>query len=442
MNTLLHEVVSNLLGAPGEGGQPLALNLEEWLEPRDHSIESAVCAINAAFLLVLAGPSHRSSARAKSVLELPPQTLSAELGEFYRHGLGWIEREHDDRGVAEHLSSAADAREMEEAGLTTAEALWSVLFPEGVGILGHEEERIAELRARRTVSITRPSPRPITDPAREVLFTSNVLLTVPSASTDVDVLPYPEDLRREIRLAAAEPQEHWYDHPIQIGVEPDRNELLYGLRGLDRAIEFERSRNPSLGRITVVLSVSVTHARLRDVAHEYVREELRRSGGMPNLDVHVFTERDTRRLIREVLAPVASADAEPLMSRVFGTDGDYGRHYSFLKAIAALWQVLIDPGMRATFKIDLDQVFPQDVLLAETGATALEHLATPLWGATGLDSSGLEVELGMIAGALVNERDIGRGLFTPDVDFPAGPGLPMSTCSSVDCPRRCPPGRR
>ncbi len=421
-NALLQTLVSDLLGASGEVGKPPTLSLEEWLEPRDQSIESAVCALNAAFLLALAGPTHRSSARATAVLEQPPRALSGELVDFYRQGLGRIEREFDERVVADDRTSAADTSAAEEAGLATAEALWAVLFPEGVGILGHEQERIKELRAKRTVSITSPGPRPITDAAREILFTSNVLLTVPSASTDVDALPYPEELRRQIRVAAAEPQEHWYDHPIQIGVEPDRNELLYGLRGLDRAIEFERNRNPSVGRITVVLSVSVTHPSLQDVAHEYVREELRRSGGMHNLVVHVFTERDTSRLIREVLAPVAIAGAEPLMSRVFGTDGDYGRHYSFLKAIAAFWQVLIDPRVRATFKIDLDQVFPQDVLVAETGATALEHLATPLWGASGLDSSGLEVELGMIAGALVNERDIGRGLFTPDVDFPAGPG--------------------
>lgn len=421
-NTLLHAVVRDLLRAPADDGQVPALSLEEWLEPRDESIESAVCALNAAFLIGLAGPSHPASARARSVLEQPPRSVSAELVEFYRNGLTWIGREFDERGVADRRSSSADAGEEAGVRLGPAEALWSVLFPEGVGILGHEEERIAELRARRTVSITRPNPRPITDPAREVLFTSNVLLTVPSASTDIDALPYPEKLRRQIRLAAAEPQEHWYDHPIQIGVEPDRNELLYGLRGLDRAMEFERSRDPSVGRMTVLLSVSVTHARLQQVAHEYVREELRRSQGMRNLQVHVFTERDTSRLVREVLAPVAGADAEALMSRVFGTDGEYGRHYSFLKAVAAFWHVLIDPGVRATFKIDLDQVFAQDVLVAQTGATALEHLATPLWGATGLDSSGSEVELGMIAGALVNERDIGRGLFTPDVDFPSGPG--------------------
>jgi hypothetical protein len=44
-----------------------------------------------------------------------------------------------------------------------------------------------------------------------------------------------------------------------------------------------------------------------------------------------------------------------------------------------------------------------------------------LWGATARDAEGREIDLGMLAGALVNERDIGRGLFTPDVDFPKHP---------------------
>lgn len=75
--------------------------------------------------------------------------------------------------------------------------------------------------------------------------------------------------------------------------------------------------------------------------------------------------------------------------------------------------------MRGTFKIDLDQVFPQEELAKETGMSAFEHFITPLWGARGTDSDGNALDLGMIAGALVNEKDISKGLFTPDVSFPA-----------------------
>jgi hypothetical protein len=58
-----------------------------------------------------------------------------------------------------------------------------------------------------------------------------------------------------------------------------------------------------------------------------------------------------------------------------------------------------DPELKATFKIDLDQVFPQTELIEQTGASAFEHFQTPLWGATGLDAEGQPIELGMIARA-------------------------------------------
>ena len=37
-----------------------------------------------------------------------------------------------------------------------------------------------------------------------------------------------------------EDQVFWYDHPIQIGVEPDKNEILYGLHHLSEALLYEK----------------------------------------------------------------------------------------------------------------------------------------------------------------------------------------------------------
>ena len=143
---------------------------------------------------------------------------------------------------------------------------------------------------------------------------------------------------------------------------------------------------------------------------------------MHNIDVYVFSEADTRRLVDDILAPAAirylgGADSQELLT-VFGVDGEYGRHYSFLKAIAAFWQIVMEPEIKATFKIDLDQVFPQKELVEQAGASAFEHFTTPLWGAKGFDAEGRPIELGLIAGALVNEDDIGNSLFTPDVGEP------------------------
>jgi hypothetical protein len=170
------------------------------------------------------------------------------------------------------------------------------------------------------------------------------------------------------------------------------------------------------------LSASVTHRGLQEIAKRCLKEELLRSAWLKNLDVYVFMESDTRRIVEEILTPAAvhylrCNHAKEHLS-VFGVEGEYGRHYSFLKAIAPFWSIFIQPEIRATFKIDLDQVLPQKELVEQAGASALEHLKTPLWGARGWDSNGEPVELGMIAGALVDERDIARSQFTPDVPFP------------------------
>jgi hypothetical protein len=59
-----------------------------------------------------------------------------------------------------------------------------------------------------------------------------------------------------------------------------------------------------------------------------------------------------------------------------------------------------------------------------------------------MDSAGRKVELGMIAGALVNEKDIGKSLYTPDVKFPSHipggeaavffSGLPMAFSTAAE----------
>jgi len=170
----------------------------------------------------------------------------------------------------------------------------------------------------------------------------------------------------------------------------------------------------------------VTHPGLHGLSRTYIEEVVGKDKAIRDLDLYVFTEQDTLRLVEDFLCPAARRfgleGAEPaFFSAVFGVDGPYARHYNFLKAVAALWQVVKEPGLRATFKIDLDQVFPEEQLVRETGASAFERLCTPLWGAGGEDSRNRPVSLGLIAGALVNQKDIHKGLFTPDVTLSEGP---------------------
>jgi len=328
------------------------------------------------------------------------------------------------------LARALALRERAGGGAAEAdlhEAFWKVFCPQAAGIRGHWEERVADLRARRAVRVLSACPAPLRRPAGEVLFTSNALLTLPPAGSEPERWALDPDLRGRLRKVSGQRQTHWYDHPVQMGTPPEANEILYGLRGLSEMLRFERARgNAGAGdRLQVALSASVTHPGLMDLARDYVEGELSREGTIEGLDVHVFTEKDAARLVDDVLLPAAERlgveqDDASSLHWVFGVDGPYGRHYSFLKALAALWHVAVDPGIRATFKIDLDQVFAQERLVRETGASAFEHLASPLWGAEGEDADGRPVHLGMIAGALVNQHDAARGLFTPDVTLPKG----------------------
>jgi hypothetical protein len=290
------------------------------------------------------------------------------------------------------LESAARVAGVAEAA-AAFDSIWAVLFPEGVGLLREWDEAVDELRQRRRVELTALNDNPIVDPVREVLFTSNVLVS-----------PGEE----------AGPADYWYDHPIPLDAQPESTELAYGLRNLDAAIGVELDRHPEWqGPATVALSVSATHRGYEQVGRELVDGVVGAIGPLQNLQVYAFEENRTRHMWNLLCG---KKDKEP----VFGVAGLYGRHYSFLKAIAGLWSV-VDGRIRATFKIDLDQVFPQEDLVSATGKSALEHLTTNRWGSRGVSAAGEELDLAMIAGGLVNQSDIGRGLFTPDVT-PGEPG--------------------
>ena len=401
----------------------------------DSKADTARC-INSAFLIALTGRKHPMFEQAEGFLQSMAESPEwREPARFYVNGIEKIHQEIEaaagkDTDLAssltalhEWLSDTDNLKKTEEI----VERVWSVFFPEATGVKTRRQELKKDLRNRRTVKIKTLNPNAMSDPARQLLFTSNVLLTIPSASHSLDALPLSNALKDALGPVMEEEQCYWFDHPIQIGVESEKNEVIYGLRGLEEALAFERHRGNASedSRLTCVLSVSVTHNGLHAVAKEYLKEAFSQAGGLNSLDVYVFSESDTRRLIDEILAPAArhflGANHSETLLKVFGVDGEYGRHYSFLKAIAAFWRVLVQPEKEAAFKIDLDQVFPQKELVEQTGGSAFDHFKTPLWGARGTDASGQPVDLGLIAGALVNESDINHSLFTPDVQYPDRP---------------------
>ena len=414
LNWLVDEFVNNeKQDTPGEEDIPIVLTI--------------------AFLTALTeGDSRNLKKSTEFLLKEKGSTLWRGIADFYLKGIEEIKKEidkttGDDEFFNNRLKSLA--RWMRDGnhnidGHEMAERAWSVFFPEGCSIFSREAEAVESLRNKRRIKIRELNDNPINNPAEEIIFTSNILLTVPPAGTAVENLPASKTVKDRLADIIKEDQIYWYDHPIQIGVKNENNEFLYGLQGLEEAVRFEKNRGNLTGRRKAVclLSVSATHRGLHEITRPYLEDVLADSDELDCLDVYVFTETDTRDMVKEIIIPAAenflNRDASGLTA-VFGVDGEYGRHYSFLKAVALFWNVLIDDRIRATFKIDLDQVFPQDELVRETGKSAFEHFMTDLWGACGTDSSGNPVELGMIAGALVNDCDISTGLCTPDISFPS-----------------------
>lgn len=288
---------------------------------------------------------------------------------------------------------------------------WDVFCPPAAAASDDPRQMSETLRRRRRLNRIEPSEEPLRAPAEELLFTTNALICPPLNPDSAEI---PANLRAAGRHFSGTPQTFWYDHPIPLDARPEENEIIHGLAGLDQALAAECAGGtlPADARIDLAMSVSVTHPGLEATALTYVRDIMRRHLDLRHLRVFLFDEERCRMMAR-LLCPGDDAAAS-----VFGVNGAYGRHYSFLKVILLVWQRAINPQARFTFKIDLDQVFDQAALRAHTGRSALQALANPLWGGRARDQAGRQVDLGMLAGGLVNEADIGAGLFVPDVRRP------------------------
>jgi hypothetical protein len=433
MDEKFEAIIGALISKTGEHVPLTGIDIIDQFRPEETSPESAIRNLNSAFLLLLCGQSHPFYSRARDFLkkhEKHPTFKNAI--EFYRDGLALV-RDEIKRRYTEDVDFRNDLDKLYAwigkpknflNRLETIDTVWKLFFPEGVFLFDDRAKNVEALRKKRSIRIHSLNPDPIHEPAGEMLFTSNVLLTLPLSTSSIQKLALSDMLKQSLERIKGEHQLYWYDHPIPVGVEPDKNEVIYGIRGLDEAIAFEKDRGAVKKdtKVNCILSISVTHAGLQHVAKACLEEMFKHVRDLDHLRIYAMTESDTLRLVNEIFVPAAKhffgLDDGTLLNEIIGVDGEYRRHYSFLKAIAAFWQVFLDPRIKATFKIDLDQVFPQHELVRESGLSAMDHFKTPLWGAQGEDEEGNRVELGMIAGALVNREDISRSLFTVDVIFP------------------------
>ena len=82
-------------------------------------------------------------------------------------------------------------------------------------------------------------------------------------------------------------QSFWYDHPIPLDASNDENEIIYGLENFDNALAFEVQRNniDKSDKITLVLSVSVTHQGLEKIALKYIKSIIKKHLKLKHIDL-------------------------------------------------------------------------------------------------------------------------------------------------------------
>lgn len=251
------------------------------------------------------------------------------------------------------------------------------------------QENIERVRKSRKVTITETSK--VEDVINKIVLTSNILLTMPRSKNNVsnniaDSLDFSEE------------QGYWFDHPIPLDIDFERNEIVYGIRNLNLAIKKETNK-----KVPLILSVSCTHKSIKRIAKKYIQSILS-NVDTSALDIYVFSEIDTHNLIDEAFQMI-SEESRTEMKDAIGVDGKYGRHYSFLKGIAYVYNKCVDSNIEYTLKIDLDQVFPQDLCKKLFGKYCFELLSSGLINSKGIDSEGRKVVFGMFAGALYNQTD-------------------------------------
>ena len=296
--------------------------------------------------------------------------------------------------------------------LPTKNQIWELFCPEALEAFEDPDKVKNKLLEKRKLKDIKQNKLFLKKPALEILFTSNVLITTPSEFSSPNI---PEEIKRDLQKFKDVEQSFWYDHPIPLDSLEKENEIIYGLKNLDEALDFEVQRNNinNLDKITLVLSVSVTHEGLEEIALKYIKIIIKKYLKLKHINIFLFDEDTCNKITSSIFSSKDNTNNN------LGVNGNYGRHYNFLKYILLLWNKFIDHNVRYTFKIDLDQIFDQETLFKTTGFSIFDIFKNQKnWGGSATDYEGNKVDLGLLAGALVNKNDVSEGLFTPDVKRP------------------------
>ena len=313
--------------------------------------------------------------------------------------------------------------------ISNSNNLWEIFCPEADSASFKPELFKKQILKRRILKKLKKPKKILKFPHKEILFLSNVLVTLPQDYNSPNI---PSIIKNNIKELKNRKQSFWYDHPIPLDASDSENEILYGLRFLDRALNFEFKRG-NIGindKIHLVLSLSVTHNGLEKFGIKYVEFLIKKKLKLKFIKVFIFDENKSSQIINTIFPKNNNFE------EYFGVNGNYGRHYTFLKYILLLWNKVIDKKFNYSFKIDLDQVFDQKFLLKISNKSFFEILkCQTYWGGSGYDYKDRFVDLGMLAGGLINKSDTSRGYLVPDVKRPNNRNI-FSKISSkrVFCP--------
>ncbi len=313
--------------------------------------------------------------------------------------------------------------------LSNKENLWSIFSPTAIAGSSNPENFKNQILEKRILKNLKKPKNSIRFPHKEILFLSNILITIPEDYKSNNI---PLNLQNRIKPFLSKNQNYWYDHPIPIDAFDHENEILYGLRYLDKAlnIECKRGNLKNNEKISLILSLSVTHIGLEEIAFDYVKNKIREKLNLKFINVFIFDENRTSKIINTLFPKLND------YQELFGVNGNYGRHYTFLKYALILWNKVINKSFKYSFKIDLDQIFDQDFLIRVSKMSIFEIFKNQkYWGGSGINFEEKLVDLGMLAGGLVNKGETHKDYLIPDVKRPLKKAI-FSNLSSkrVFCP--------
>lgn len=406
--------------------------------------------INAAMLISLCGQEHHLFRRAWDYLRIPDLACGKQKEiylKFYEIVQDEMEKrlESDDAlvNVLRDAIQLGDADQLKAARLEVfnplaAKTVWQF----------DVQDIVKKIQKQNRLRLIANNENFITNPIREVIFTTNALVAPPKSESFIPEEGLPGWAEKGLKSAIGSPADWYFDHAMELTTTRDAlyvSEFIFCLRRLEETFKMEIEIEEAAWKdyireedtVPLYVSISPTHGgiNLGSVAKEVLKYQYATAvkfGILPELRIvepYLYCQADVKRLVEDVLVPAAKHYFPEVPDKVaegyfsfLGVEGHYAMHYNFLKAFGSLAKFM-NPSIKAVLKIDTDQSFPADRFYEETGSCWLESFTLPTLGALARDQNERDIYLGCFAGSLTNLNELidKDDLFFPDISMPEVP---------------------